>query len=212
MLEGCWQRALAVAMLFAFVVWPSWSSALDYKRNLSLLSSQWQAQSWGWGSRTIMDWFHGENAAWCPLRLKRRKKLLKTCPQIKHNKAQEWSLDSSPVFASHQLCLCCLLQCLVLPVPAQQTAEMRLSSSDLLLSPELLRRLVLNSYFCASSGGGCHLVSLTPSAGQGAAGRCAVRQKRCGILSTPSPVLHKWHWKSIPAGPHLWVSFWVIMQ
>lgn len=163
---------------------------LGLQKKSSLLCSQWQAQSLGWGSRTLMDWFHRENAAWCPLRFKRRKNLLKTCPQIKHNKAQEWSLGSSLVSAFHISYACMrtlvLLAAVLGPSCACTTAEMRVSSSDLLLSPELLPLLVLSSYFCASFGGGCHLVSLTPSAGEGAAGRCAVRQSRCGILSTLS--------------------------
>lgn len=99
---------------------------LGLQRRLSLLSSQWQSQSLGWGSGSIMDWFHRESVARCPLGFwKTKKYLLKTIPQIKHDEAQEWSLGSSPVSGSRISCAytgywCCSLQCLVLPVPAQQ--------------------------------------------------------------------------------------------
>lgn len=209
MWEGCRQRALAVAMLFAFVVpSPSWrlqpwitkeiEFAVFLVAGTKLGMRQWEHYalvSQG-ECRTVSTWV-----------LKDKKYLLKTLPQIKHNEAQDWSLGSSPVSYANTGYRCCSLQCLVLPVPAQQLKRRLARQICASLSCELLGLLVVNFYFCASFICGYHLVSLTPSAGQGTAGRHTARQSRFGILSRGSCVLHKWCWKSIPVGPHFLYVF-----
>lgn len=89
MLEGCWQRALAiaVAMLFAFVQSPDWSSALHYKGSWVFCLPGGRLRAWDDGSH----WFHRESAAWYPLWFKKKQNqnnLLKTLLQMKHSEAQ----------------------------------------------------------------------------------------------------------------------------
>lgn len=71
MLEGCWQRALAiaVAMLFAFVQSPDWSSALDYKGGLVFHLPSGRLRAWD----DVSHGFHRESAAWFPLWFKKTK-------------------------------------------------------------------------------------------------------------------------------------------
>lgn len=69
MLEWCWQRALAVAMLFAFVVQsPDWSSALDYKGSWVFCLPSGRLRAWDDGSHG----FHRESAAWYLLWFKKK--------------------------------------------------------------------------------------------------------------------------------------------
>lgn len=105
MLEGCWQRALAiaVAMLFAFVQSPDWSSALDYKGSWVVCLPSGRLRAWDSGSH----WFHRESTAWYPLWFKKTKtkttflKLFSKWNTVKHRRdARAALLSLAPTLAT----------------------------------------------------------------------------------------------------------------